>query len=145
MSAEHKRPLLAFAIVAIACMLILANAVRSQAVRSYLRDGAHRVAAGVELALDHPSLPQPVVAPPAAAAPFDRADPTDPADPADASSAPSATDSAVPSTPGTPSGPSGLSAPAERRSVTTTADVVLRGEAPTLVSRESEVKKKKSA
>jgi hypothetical protein len=65
---------LAFVLVAIACMLILANAVRSEAVHGYLEDGAHRVVAGVELALEHQSAAQPIVAPPAASAPFDRVD-----------------------------------------------------------------------
>jgi hypothetical protein len=70
-SADHKRPLLAFVLVTIACMLIVVNAARSQAVRSVVHHGADRVAAGVRLALEDDD-PAPV----AAAAPrsFDRDD-----------------------------------------------------------------------
>ncbi|MFC4786889.1 hypothetical protein ACT8ZV_20605 [Nocardioides sp. MAHUQ-72] len=50
MSADHKRPLLAFVIVALLCALIIADSIRSQAVVGYLRAGAVRVVQGVELA-----------------------------------------------------------------------------------------------
>ena len=47
MSLEHKRPLFAFAVVVIACVVILANAIRSEALVSFLRSGASHVAAGL--------------------------------------------------------------------------------------------------
>ncbi|HEU4812393.1 MAG TPA: hypothetical protein VFT00_09650 [Nocardioides sp.] len=52
MSANHKRPLLAFVLVALACSLIVANGIRSQAVVvSVVRAGAQQLVAGVELVL----------------------------------------------------------------------------------------------
>ncbi len=75
MSADHKRPLLAFLLVAIACALIVANAARSNAMRSFVHHGVHRVVAGAELALqhdEHDRAPATVVVPPAGSAPFDR-------------------------------------------------------------------------
>lgn len=50
MSADHKRPLIAFVIVAFLCALIIADTMRSQAVVGLLRPGQHRVVAGEELA-----------------------------------------------------------------------------------------------
>lgn len=57
MSADHKRPLLAFVLVTIACLLIVVNAARSEALRSALHHGADRVAAGVRLALEDDPAP----------------------------------------------------------------------------------------
>lgn len=51
MSDNHKRPLLAFVLVALACSLIIANGVRTQAVVSAVHTGAQHLVAGVELVL----------------------------------------------------------------------------------------------
>lgn len=54
MSVDHKRPLLAFAVVTVACIVILANAVRSEAFVSVLRSEASHVVSGLGLApADH--------------------------------------------------------------------------------------------
>lgn len=54
MSVDHKRPLLAFAVVTIACAVILVNAVRSEAFVSLLRAETSHVVAGLGLApADH--------------------------------------------------------------------------------------------
>ena len=54
MSVDHKRPLLAFAVVTIACVVILVNAVRSEAFVSLLRAETSHVVAGLGLApADH--------------------------------------------------------------------------------------------
>ena len=56
MSVDHKRPLLAFAVVTVACIGILFHAVRSEAFVSVLRSEASHVAAGLGLApADHRS------------------------------------------------------------------------------------------
>lgn len=49
MSANHKRPLLAFVLVALACSMIIANGIRTQAVVSAIRAGAQHLVTGVEL------------------------------------------------------------------------------------------------
>lgn len=49
MSANHKRPLFAFVLLALACSMIMANGIRSQAVVSVVRAGAQHLVAGVEL------------------------------------------------------------------------------------------------
>ena len=48
MSADHKRPLFAFVVIAVMCVLIIANAIRSEAVVGILQHGGARVVAGVE-------------------------------------------------------------------------------------------------
>ena len=48
MSADHKRPLFAFVVIAVMCVLIIANAIRSEAVVGILQHGGWRVVAGVE-------------------------------------------------------------------------------------------------
>ena len=49
MSADHKRPLLAFVLVALVCSMIIANGVRTQAdVVSVVRASAQHLVAGVE-------------------------------------------------------------------------------------------------
>ena len=54
MSVDHKRPLVAFAVVTVACIVILANAVRSEAFVSALRSEASHVVSGLSLApADH--------------------------------------------------------------------------------------------
>lgn len=58
MSANHKRPLLAFVLVALACSMIIANGVRSQAVVTVVRAGAQHLVSGVELVVaDAPREP----------------------------------------------------------------------------------------
>ena len=49
MSADHKRPLFAFVLVMLACVLIIANGLRSEAFVGMLRARADRVVAGVQL------------------------------------------------------------------------------------------------
>jgi hypothetical protein len=57
-STNHKRPLFAFFLVALACSMIIANGVRSQAVVSVVRAGAQRLVAGIELVVtDAPPEP----------------------------------------------------------------------------------------
>ncbi|MBB6626729.1 hypothetical protein H5V45_05265 [Nocardioides sp. KIGAM211] len=58
---DHRRPLVAFVIVALACGLIVANGLRSQAVVGFLHRGVQHVVAGTPL--------QPAPAPAAPAAP----------------------------------------------------------------------------
>lgn len=54
MSDNHKRPLFAFVVVAIACGLIIANGVRTEALVGLLRAGAQHVVAGVPFVPDAP-------------------------------------------------------------------------------------------
>jgi hypothetical protein len=71
-SADHKRPLFAFVLLTIACLLIVVTGARSEAVHEVLDSGAHRVVAGVRLALDHDRRdPAPVAV---ASTSFDRDD-----------------------------------------------------------------------
>ncbi len=68
MSADHKRPLYAFVIVAIMCALIIANALRSQAVMGVLQAGVAPVVPGLQLHHREPAEP-PVLAVPEPASP----------------------------------------------------------------------------
>ena len=61
MSANHKRPLLAFVLVALACSMIIANGLRSQAVVSMVRAGAQHLVAGFDLVVADASA-EPAVA-----------------------------------------------------------------------------------
>lgn len=49
MSVDHKRPLFAFVIVAIACAVIIANGIRSEAFVAMMRTGASHIVAGMVL------------------------------------------------------------------------------------------------
>lgn len=49
MSVDHKRPLFAFAIVAIACAVIIVNGIRSEAFVAIMRTGASHIVAGMVL------------------------------------------------------------------------------------------------
>jgi hypothetical protein len=95
MSADHKRPLYAFVIVAIMCALIIANALRSQAVMGVLQAGAAQVVHGTELhpqdAHRQPGRPveAPVLTVPAPVAPTATTERTPALAPAPASTAPS--------------------------------------------------------
>ncbi|NYD42572.1 hypothetical protein [Nocardioides panaciterrulae] len=103
MSADHKRPLYAFVLVAIICALIIANALRSQAVVGVLQADVARVLPGVELQHRVPAEP-PLLAVPAPAPPA-------PASPAPAASSASSSSAAGSSaTGGSPAAPA--SAPA---------------------------------
>ncbi len=64
MSVDHKRPLFAFVIVAIACAVIVANGIRSEAFVAMMRIGASHIVAGIVLepARDQPQRPSPTAA-----------------------------------------------------------------------------------
>lgn len=49
MSADHRRPLFAFVLVLVVCVIIMVNGLKGQAVVSALRTGAGHVVEGVEL------------------------------------------------------------------------------------------------
>ena len=57
MPGQHKRPLLAFVVVAIVCGVVVASALRSDAVVSLLRTAADNVVAGTSLLHQPPDEP----------------------------------------------------------------------------------------
>ncbi|GEP40245.1 hypothetical protein NPS01_39080 [Nocardioides psychrotolerans] len=68
MSSEQRRPLMAFCAVALVCAVIMASALRSDAVRGFLTTGieaVQEVAAGVEIAPRPPVKAAPVAPEPA--------------------------------------------------------------------------------
>ena len=60
MPGQHKRPLLAFVVVALVCGVVIAQAVRSDAVMSLLRTAAGNVVSGSSL-VHHPASESPLV------------------------------------------------------------------------------------